>query len=160
MTNEKETQLANFQESAVEYFVCPRVICRNVGAPRLGCSWTLCFCYRPQMKLREGNVFTSICLSTRRGWVHHMHHGMGHMVGYPHDFRPGYLPPPLLLTSGGQHWKPIPHPNQYLTSSGGRRNMYGWQMGGTEILSRFMLKFVPERAWRRLFLLSILYLHS
>ena len=31
-----------------------------------------------------------------------MHHGIAHMVGYP---PPGDLPPHLLLTSGGHHWR-------------------------------------------------------
>ena len=49
------------------------------------------------------------------------------------------LPPPLLLTSGGHHWRPVqtcsledlPLPQPVLKSSGGHRNMYSWQMGGT-----------------------------
>ena len=39
-----------------------------------------------------------------------MPHGIGHMVGYPPDIKPDEptLPPqPLLLTSGGHHWKPV-----------------------------------------------------
>ena len=35
-----------------------------------------------------------------RGLVHHMHHGIDHMVGVPH-------PEPLLVTSGGDHWRPV-----------------------------------------------------
>ena len=68
------------------------------------------------MKLREGNVFTGICLSTR-GKVHHMHHrisrcprkvhfDLGTYSPFPWMSDLGTYPPPqtaLLLTSGGHH---------------------------------------------------------
>ena len=50
--------------------------------------------YRPQTKLREGNVFTGIRSQVGvREWLHPMHHGVGHMVGYPLNIRPGHLLP-------------------------------------------------------------------
>ena len=43
-----------------------------------------------------------------------MHHGIGHIVGYtPGKGQVGYTPqlqtwePPLLVTSGGEHWRPL-----------------------------------------------------
>ena len=38
-----------------------------------------------------------------------MHHGIGHMVGHhtPPDIRIGDPRPPLLVTSGGDHWRAV-----------------------------------------------------
>ena len=87
-------------------------------------------CYRPQTKLREGNVFTGVCLFTGAGREGRyitciMHHGIGR-VGYPlptcashlGTYPPLVPPPPrhqtwgttpslLLLTSGGHHWRHV-----------------------------------------------------
>ena len=67
-----------------------------------------------KMKLRDR------CLSVPEG-VHYMHHGIGHIVGYPQTSDLGTYPP--MLTSGGDHWRPDQtcsledlHP----TSTGGR----------------------------------------
>ena len=105
--------------------------------------------YHPQTKLREGNVFTGVCLSfCWEGWGPHVtitHDGLGHE--YPLLWIPDMGPPPipdigpthhpLLLTSGGHHQRPVHTcsledlPLPILTSSGGHRNTYGWQVGGT-----------------------------
>lgn len=42
--------------------------------------------YRSQKMLREGKVFTGICLFTRKRQVHQMYHGICHMVRYPPPF--------------------------------------------------------------------------
>ena len=47
-----------------------------------------------------------------RGQVHHIHHGIGHIVGYPLTPPPrtsdlGTYPLPLLLTSGGHHTRHV-----------------------------------------------------
>ena len=42
--------------------------------------------YSPETKFGEGNVFTGVCLSTVAGCgggQNQIHHGIGHMVGYP-----------------------------------------------------------------------------
>ena len=59
-------------------------------------SCPICF-YRPQMKLQEGNVFISICLSFCSGGAH---------VTITHDAL-GPAPIPLLLISGGHHLRPV-----------------------------------------------------
>ena len=65
--------------------------------------------YRPQTRLREGNVVTGDCpsaiLSTWAGGggLHHIYHGIGHMVGNPSpppDTRPGHRPPASEIRSG------------------------------------------------------------
>ena len=58
--------------------------------------------YRLQMKLREGNVFTWVCLSKGdRRYATQMVRGIGHMAGHPllphYNIRPGIYPP--LLSS-------------------------------------------------------------
>ena len=51
--------------------------------------------YRPQTKLRKGNVFTDVCLFTDGGSrQYQMHHGIGHTVGYHLlEIRPAPPPP-------------------------------------------------------------------
>ena len=91
------------------------------------------FCYQcHQMKLREGNVFTGVCLSfCSVGWedphVTITRDVLGH--GYPHSCIPdmGHNPstqiPDMLLTFGGRHWKPVNtvrlHSVTSVTPSGG-----------------------------------------
>ena len=86
--------------------------------------------YHTLTKLRGGNVFKGICHSVG-GLVSHVPCAWRGRGGYPRSHVPcpgGPHPIPLLLTSGGHHWKPvqtysleeIPHPLQY-----------GWQAGGT-----------------------------
>ena len=51
----------------------------------------------------------SVCLSTG-GEVHHMHHGIDHMVGYvpPPDIRTRDLALPHATdTTGGHQWRPV-----------------------------------------------------
>ena len=81
-------------------------------------------CYRPKTKLWEDNVFTGVCLSVNS--VHMMEetsHASWDMskgslppLEYPTPWTPPGIPypwdtlPPLLLTSGGHHWRgPTPH---------------------------------------------------
>ena len=79
-------------------------------------------CYRPQTKVRKGNVFTGVCLSM--GEVYHMHYRTGHMVGCPPYIRPENLPPLLthLVVITGDLFKLIllkTFPPTVLTSGGG-----------------------------------------
>ena len=71
------------------------------------------------MELREGDVFTSVCLSERGGWV---------------SLVPGPFQGVVCLVSGpfqrgcvSRGWVSIPW---LLTPSGGD-HMYGWQVGST-----------------------------
>ena len=113
--------------------------------------FTILHFYLPQTKLWECNVFTGVCYSVW-GWGGNAQMAPGYLPPPPRDMEPGYLPPtcawdlgaytpsPLLLTSGGHHWKPVqtwsledlpPPLPPVLTSSGGHWNMYSWQAGGT-----------------------------
>ena len=93
------------------------------------------FYYRPPTKLREGNVFTHVCLFVQRGsHVTITHNALDLIVRLPHpalDIRhgtplpnPSPIPthppppcqtwnwplssaPPLLGTSGGHNWRPV-----------------------------------------------------
>ena len=73
-------------------------------------------------------------------------------------------PTPLLMTSGGHHWRNVQicaldtlPPRPPLTFSGGHRNTYGWQVAGTHptgMLSCCVLKF---RRWP--FVYCLLFIH-
>ena len=60
--------------------------------------------YRPQTKFGEGNVFTGVYLFMGVGYPGHWR---GHMVGYalPSSRHGTWIPPPMLLTPGGHHWR-------------------------------------------------------
>ena len=80
-----------------------------------------CNIYRPQTKLREGNVFTGGChfvggggvgtsyapWDRSHGRVPLPHMGSRHLLLLPPDIILRYPHPPILLTSGGHHWRPI-----------------------------------------------------
>ena len=70
--------------------------------------------YRPQTKLREGNVFRGVCLFTRREvYVTLSHDALDLTVPTPPlpDMGPEYLTPSfLLLTFGGHRWRHGPTP--------------------------------------------------
>ena len=82
------------------------------------------------------------CLSV---WGGVMHHGISQMVEYlplpaPWTWELGTYPtPPLLLTSGWNHWRPVQfklvhlrtYPPPVLTPCGGQRNPYSWKVGST-----------------------------
>ena len=75
-------------------------------------------------------------------WIVNMGHG-----------DPRSKPCPLLVTSGGHHWRPVqtfsfgftvqgPNPSPMVLTSGGHQSTYSWQAGGThptEELSCFYL---------------------
>ena len=90
-------------------------------------GWIVCtHCYRPKTMLWEGNIFTGV--RPLGGEVHHMHHRIGHMVGFstpwtsnlgtyplPLDIRPSYLPLPCywhLVVVTGDLFKLV-HPQLY-----------------------------------------------
>ena len=52
-------------------------------------SVSMMYCYRPPTKLREGNIFSCVCLSVQGGPM------------WPSPMKHGYSPPPPQLTSGG-----------------------------------------------------------
>ena len=83
------------------------------------------FVFRPQTELRKGNVFAGVCHSVQGKQVHHVYHGIGHMVGYPP--RNGQVGTPLLLTSSGQPgyqtWDLLP-PEQHLVVATEVRTVY------------------------------------
>ena len=67
-----------------------------------------------------------------------MHHGIGHIAGYPSPPQTSDLGTyPLLLISGGHHCRPVQTcsledlPPPVLKSSGGHQNTYGCQVGVT-----------------------------
>ena len=72
--------------------------------------------YRPQKKLREGNIFTGVCLFTRVSHVTITHDALDLTVPtppqtwdlgtYPTDMEPGYLP-------SHQIWELGTHPSCY-----------------------------------------------
>ena len=124
----------------------------------------------PPTKLREGNVYTRVCLFTGGGGpyviithdalvltVHALHAGV---PSCPLDIRHGTLlaprhqtwdqpptPMPLLVISGGHHWRPVqicsledtPHPPPPAR----------WQAGGTHptgMLPCFYVLLIPMHA--------------
>ena len=76
------------------------------------------YCFLPQTKFGEGNVFTGVCLSSRLG-------GAG--VDWPNVHMLGYRTLCLLTScgAGGDHWSPVQTcsledlPPSVLTASGG-----------------------------------------
>ena len=117
--------------------ICTEIVfsnSKNIG-PNFGDG--LIF-YRPQTKLREGNVFTNVCHSVGGGsgvGISHAPWDRSH-GRYPFTPIPPPHPPnirlgnlPLLLTFGGHHWRPVQTcsledlpPTLVLTSSGCHRN--------------------------------------
>ena len=116
--------------------------------------------YRPRTKLREGNVFTSVSFILFMGRGSSCDHcpwcvGTWYLpllpIGPSPDTRHGtYNLAPLLLTSGGHHWRPvqtcslenIPPPLiSVLTSSGGHENTYSWQAGITHPIGMLSLLY-------------------
>ena len=93
-------------------------------------------------------IFSQASVHSRsRGWLHHLHHGIGHMVVYPLTSGLGTYSPPRHKT-----WVPTPPTATYiwwssletcsnvstcgptsivLTSSGGHWNMHSWEVGST-----------------------------
>ena len=109
--------------------------------------------YCPQMKFREGNVLTGVCLSFCSVGTPCDHYPSGHGTWVTHQYQiwgllqiPDIGPIPPLLISGGHHWRPVQScslevwPPIVLTSSVGQQNIYDWQVGGMHpirMLSRY-----------------------
>ena len=86
--------------------------------------------YCPQTKLREGNVFPSVCPSTGGGGgMSSRVGGVGYVQGEGVGL-PGITTPTLLTWDLG-----YPHPQPVLTPSDCHQNMYGREVGSTGMLS-------------------------
>ena len=93
--------------------------------------------YCPSMKFWEGNVFTVVCLSFCLRGVPCDHYRWLHCIAPipgPHPSRHGiWDPPPLLVRSGGQHWRHVQtcsleNPNQYWHLVATKAHMVGEQV--------------------------------
>ena len=89
-------------------------------------------CYSPPTKLQEGNVFAGVCLSVHEGGHVTITHDALDLTYSPP--RHGTPCPPLLVTSGGHHRRPIQtcpleDPLSVLTFGGGHRSTHAWQAG-------------------------------
>ena len=92
--------------------------------------------FRSPTELREGNVFSRVCLSVNRGsprdhypWCIARHYKA---TVTPTSTRHGTLRPHLLLlTSAGHHCRPIQTCSTHPVLRSGNWNTYGWQAAGT-----------------------------
>ena len=85
-------------------------------------------------KFGEGDVFTGVCLFTGGRLSRSLEKSHGWLPLAPLAWDINTLPlHPLIVTSGGHHWTLVQtcSPPPVLTSSGGHRNTYSWQVGGT-----------------------------
>ena len=109
----------------IEYFL--KNIRTNLGFPLF---------YHQQTKFREGNIFTGVCLSG--GGVGTLHASWDRSHGRlppspPQTSDRGITPPPKApdLGTSPQTSDLGTYPLPVVTSSGGHRKTYGWQVDGT-----------------------------
>ena len=87
-------------------------------------EFRVCNFHRRQTKLREGNVFMGVCLSTGGGYVSSDDHHVS-LAGGGCVWERGWVCP-----GGGYPRSHSITPHPVLTRSRGHQNTYGWQADG------------------------------